>query len=95
MISLSFKEGTAYVITPAVAAIKGNGRKSAGVQGQGPLRPLNIGSCRRLNLRPACTGLPRRLGAIGVQMQCAINRRMPGRRHAKFGVEHVHAPGQP
>jgi hypothetical protein len=26
MISLSFKEGTAYVITPAVAAIKGNGR---------------------------------------------------------------------
>jgi hypothetical protein len=60
-----------------------------------PEGPLNVDSHCPLGLRPACTGLPRRLGVIGVQMQCAINRRMPGRRHAKVFAEHVHEPGQP
>ena len=48
-------------------------------------------SCRPLSLRPAGTELPRRLSAIGVQMQRAIDRRMPRRRHPKFVPEHVHA----
>ncbi len=53
--------------------------------------PLNVDSCRPLSLRPAGTELPRRLSAIGVQMQRAIDRRMPRRRHPKFVPEHVHA----
>jgi hypothetical protein len=49
--------------------------------------------CRPVRLRSAGMGLPRRFSTIGVQVQRAINRRMPGRRHAKFVAEHVHAPG--
>jgi hypothetical protein len=48
-------------------------------------------SCHPLYSRPVGTGLPRGLGAIGVQMQCAINRGMPRRRHPKLVAEHVHA----